>query len=40
VDHPTLRLIRVRIGRYELRQLPVGTWRQLNETQRQLVLKG
>jgi len=40
VGHPTLRLIRVRIGRYELRQLPVGTWRQLNETQRQLVLKG
>jgi 23S rRNA pseudouridine2457 synthase len=38
VGHPTLRLIRVRIGRFELRDLAPGTWRQLNERDRALVL--
>jgi 23S rRNA pseudouridine2457 synthase len=39
VGHPTLRLIRVRIGQYELGGLAVGTWRELNQDQRRLVLK-
>ena len=29
VGHPTLRLIRVRIGRYELGSLPAGAWLEL-----------
>lgn len=37
VGHPTLRLIRVRIGRLELRGLPVGSWRQLTLEERELV---
>jgi len=38
IGHPTLRLIRVRIGRFELRNLTVGTWRQLNDGERALVM--
>jgi len=38
IDHPTLRLIRVRIGAFELRDLPAGQWRELSRTERQLVL--
>ena len=38
IGHPTLRLIRVRIGRFELRNLAAGTWRQLNDRERALVL--
>ena len=38
IGHPTLRLIRVRIGRFELRDLAFGTWRELNESERQQVL--
>lgn len=30
VGHPTLRLIRVRIGAFELGSLPVGTWKTLS----------
>lgn len=37
IGHPTLRLIRVRIGQYELGQLPAGTWRILKEKERTLV---
>jgi len=37
VGHPTLRLIRVQIGRYELGELRLGTWRILNEKERRLV---
>jgi 23S rRNA pseudouridine2457 synthase len=37
IGHPTLRLIRVRIGRFELRQLPVGSWCELDPQQRKLV---
>lgn len=37
VGHPTLRLVRVRIGRYELRGLPPGEWRELNPRERKLV---
>lgn len=35
--HPTLRLIRVRIGSFELGDMKSGTWMQLNQSQRELV---
>jgi 23S rRNA pseudouridine2457 synthase len=38
VGHPTLRLIRVRIGGFLLGNLVPGTWRELNPTERRLVL--
>ncbi|HTI99060.1 MAG TPA: pseudouridine synthase [Dongiaceae bacterium] len=38
VGHPTLRLLRVRIGRYELGELSPGTWRELNSSERAAVL--
>jgi len=38
IGHPTLRLVRVRIGHFELRQLPVGSWCELDPQQRELVL--
>lgn len=38
VGHPTLRLMRVRIGEFLLGDLPPGTWRLLDETERRLVL--
>jgi 23S rRNA pseudouridine2457 synthase len=38
VGHPTLRLIRVRIGRFLLGDLPAGTWRELDARERGLVL--
>ena len=38
IGHPTLRLIRVRIGRYELGELRSGVWRILSEAERRLVL--
>ena len=38
VGHPTLRLIRVRIGRFELGSLPPGAWKILNATERARVL--
>jgi len=38
VCHPTLRLIRVRIGVFELRDLAPGAWRILTETERRLAL--
>ncbi len=36
--HPTLRLLRVRIGNFELTGLAPGRWRLLNEKERALVL--
>jgi len=39
VGHPTLRLIRVRIGTLELRDLPPGAWRELTPAERKLVLR-
>lgn len=40
IGHPTLRLIRVRIGELELRGLPVGTWRELSAGERAQVFAG
>lgn len=37
IGHPTLRLLRVRIGRFDLGELPVGKWKELTPTERQLV---
>jgi 23S rRNA pseudouridine2457 synthase len=38
VGHPTLRLLRVRIGAFELGSLAVGQWRELTTAERRLVL--
>lgn len=38
IGHPTLRLIRVRIGSLELRGLAPGAWRELTPVERKLVL--
>lgn len=37
MGHPTLRLLRVRIGRFWLGDLPAGQWRELNAPERKLV---
>jgi 23S rRNA pseudouridine2457 synthase len=37
VGHPTLRLIRVKIGEFELGNLAAGSWRELSATERALV---
>ncbi|MDB6058977.1 MAG: rluE [Verrucomicrobiales bacterium] len=37
VGHPTLRLMRVRIGQFELGDLPAGEWKELDEAARRLV---
>ncbi len=39
IGHPTLRLVRVRIGRLELRDLPPRTWRTLTPADRTLLLR-
>lgn len=39
VGHPTLRLVRVRIGRFELGDLTQGRWRELNAAERAAVLR-
>ncbi|MBM3824344.1 MAG: pseudouridine synthase [Verrucomicrobia bacterium] len=38
VGHPTLRLLRFRIGRFELGELGPGQWVKLKESERRLVL--
>lgn len=38
VGHPTLRLVRVTIGSFELGKLPSGQWRELSLDERHLVL--
>ena len=38
VGHPTLRLMRVRIGEFRLSELECGKWIELNKAQRRLVL--
>ena len=37
IGHPTLRLIRVRIGDLQLGNLPAGSWRHVNPTERSAV---
>ena len=39
IGHPTLRLVRVRIGGFRLGNLPAGTWKELGWEQRQTVLQ-
>jgi len=39
VGHPTLRLLRVRIGQLQLGSLAAGTWKLLGTDERDLVLK-
>jgi 23S rRNA pseudouridine2457 synthase len=38
VGHPTLRLVRVMIGAFELGALPPGAWKELNAAERSRVL--
>jgi len=38
IGHPTLRLLRVRIGNFNLANLPPGQWRELHSLDRQSVL--
>jgi 23S rRNA pseudouridine2457 synthase len=38
VGHPTLRLIRVRVGRFRIGSIPSGEWIELNGEQRRLVM--
>lgn len=38
IGHPTLRLMRVRIGHFHLNDLPVGQWRKLDAAEQKLVL--
>jgi 23S rRNA pseudouridine2457 synthase len=38
IGHPTLRLLRVRIGQYTLGDLAPGQWRELNDRERQQVM--
>ena len=38
VGHPTLRLVRVMIGAFELGTLPPGAWKELNAAERSRVL--
>jgi 23S rRNA pseudouridine2457 synthase len=40
IGHPTLRLVRVRIGQFRLGDLPAGQWRVLSAEERALVVKG
>lgn len=39
VGYPTLRLVRVRIGRYVLENLEPGSWRELTTTERACLLR-
>ncbi len=39
IGHPTLRLMRVHIGGYDLGGLPAGQWKILDETERNAVLQ-
>ena len=39
IGHPTLRLIRVRIGNFALGELKPGKWRILNESERQQLFR-
>jgi 23S rRNA pseudouridine2457 synthase len=38
IGHPTLRLVRVRIGRFRLGNLAAGVWKELNTAERDQIL--
>jgi 23S rRNA pseudouridine2457 synthase len=38
IGHPTLRLIRVRIGQFSLASLPSGHWKSLTQAERDSAL--
>ena len=38
IGHPTLRLVRIRIGTFSLGDLPAGTWRELTPAERRQVV--
>jgi 23S rRNA pseudouridine2457 synthase len=38
VGHPTLRLIRTQIGAFPLGDLPTGSWIELGEAERKLLM--
>jgi len=40
VGHPTLRLVRIRIGEFELGTLTPGQWREVSATERRLIFAG
>jgi 23S rRNA pseudouridine2457 synthase len=40
IGHPTLRLIRVKMGAFELGTLAAGEWREMSRAERDLVLRG
>ncbi len=40
IGHPTLRLVRVRIGEFQLGDLPPGKWRELAASDRTKVFGG
>jgi 23S rRNA pseudouridine2457 synthase len=37
VGHPTLRLVRVRIGAFDLGDLPAGRWREVSPAERRRI---
>jgi 23S rRNA pseudouridine2457 synthase len=37
IGHPTLRLMRVRIGNFQIGELPAGEWKTLNKQERALI---
>jgi 23S rRNA pseudouridine2457 synthase len=37
IGHPTLRLLRVQIGEFEIGKLPVGTWREVTPSERKRI---
>jgi 23S rRNA pseudouridine2457 synthase len=39
VGHPTLRLLRVRVGQFRLGDLAAGQWRELTDAERTSVLR-
>jgi len=39
IGHPTLRLLRVRIGNFWLGELPASKWRELDREERAAVLE-
>ncbi|HVU33916.1 MAG TPA: hypothetical protein VHE61_10805 [Opitutaceae bacterium] len=39
IGHPTLRLIRMRVGEFGLADLPAGKWRELDVSEREAVFR-